>query len=91
MRTKRSSQARAHGVRHYLEHMKLEAAGRYREALVPANNAVELGKRVFGEQHETFAALLNNLAEFYRVMGAYAKVELLYKHALAIDDKLGKD
>ena len=68
--------------------MALHAQGKYAESELFARKALELGKVEFGPNHQTYATLLNNLAELYRARGRYAEAEPLLKRALAIKEKV---
>ena len=46
--------------------------------------ALEIRKKVLGDQHPDTATSLNNLAALYQSMGDYAKAEPLYRQALEI-------
>jgi len=61
--------------------------GRYTDAVPLAQQAVEIRKRVLGEDHPDYAASLNVLAELYASQGRYAEAEPLYKRSLAIREK----
>ncbi len=56
----------------------------YEEAELLYQQALQIGKRVFGEGHPFVAGLLSNLASLYRKRGKYEKVELLLQRALQI-------
>jgi CHAT domain-containing protein len=61
--------------------------GRYREALVPAEQALAIRKKILGETHPDTAANLNFVAVLYEDLHADAKVEPLYQQALQIRKK----
>ncbi|MCH8829769.1 MAG: tetratricopeptide repeat protein [Planctomycetes bacterium] len=61
--------------------------GRYREAAQLGRKALDLRKKVLGENHPDYATSLNNLALLYQSMGDYAKALPLYRQALAIRKK----
>ncbi|MEH2162514.1 MAG: tetratricopeptide repeat protein, partial [Nostoc sp.] len=54
--------------------------------------ALELRKRLLGDNHPDVAASLNNLAELYFFTGRYSEAEPLYLQAFAIcEQTLGVD
>ena len=66
-------------------------AGKAREALGLAREALTIRKDVQGEKHPHYAVSLNNLAGSYHGQGNYAKAEPLYRQALEIyKDVLGE-
>jgi tetratricopeptide (TPR) repeat protein len=58
--------------------------GRYDEAEPLYKQALELRKRLLGENHPSTASSYNNLASLYNAMGRYEEAEPLYEQALAI-------
>ncbi|MBD2526353.1 tetratricopeptide repeat protein [Nostoc sp. FACHB-133] len=64
------------------------ATGQYSEAEPLYKQALELRKRLLGENHPSFATSLNNLAGLYKSTGQYAKAELLYQQALELRKRL---
>ncbi|WP_392530520.1 tetratricopeptide repeat protein [Nostoc sp. C117] len=64
------------------------ATGRYREAEPLYQEALQLRKRLLGENHPSFATSLNNLAGLYKSTGQYTKAELLYQQALEMRKQL---
>jgi tetratricopeptide (TPR) repeat protein len=60
------------------------ATGRYSEAEPLYKQALELTKRLLGDNHPSFATSLNNLAGLYKSTGQYTKAELLYQQALEL-------
>src|SRR5438093_1240484 len=58
--------------------MQLHQQGRFKDAIIPAQEEVDLRKRVWGENHRDYAASLNNLARVYEDMGDYAQALPLY-------------
>ncbi len=69
----------------------LYRAGKYGEALRPAQRALAVRKGVLGERHPDYAASLNNLAELLEAQGNYAAARPLFERALAIHkDILGE-
>lgn len=71
----------------YQEYRKLEAQGRYREAIPYAEDLVRVGKEAFGEAHPHVGLFLSNLAGLYLVIGDFGKAEAFYKDSLAIREK----
>jgi tetratricopeptide (TPR) repeat protein len=49
--------------------------------------ALELRKRLLGEEHPSVATTLNNLAYLYDSQGRYAQAEPLYLQALEIAER----
>jgi tetratricopeptide (TPR) repeat protein len=49
--------------------------------------ALELRKRLLGEEHPDVALSLNNLALLYKSQGHYAEAEPLYMQALEITER----
>ncbi len=70
---------------------ELYRAGQYDRAVTVAQAALEAAEKNAGPDHPDVATSLNNLAELYRVQGAYAKAEPLYKRSLAIWENAGPD
>jgi len=62
----------------------LEERAQYREAEQLLRRATALCEQVFGAEHPTTAASLNNLANLYREQGRYEQVEPLSVRALDI-------
>jgi len=62
----------------------LEERAQYREAEQLLQHATALCEQVFGAEHPTTAASLNNLANLYREQGKYEQVEPLAVRALDI-------
>ena len=76
----------------YERYSDLYVEGRYEEALPFAEEALRLGEREFGPDHEKTAALLGSLAEVNRALGRYADAVAYAERALAIREKaLGAD
>jgi len=71
--------------------IELLGSGQCMEALPLALSAIEIRKRLIGEQHRDYASSLNNLAALYESMGDYARAEPQFLQAKAIEEKvLGK-
>ncbi len=68
--------------------IRLYRQGKAARALVPARQAAEIRKRLQGQGHPDYSVSLNNLAEFYRVLGDYPKAEPLFVQARKIDKKV---
>uniref|UniRef100_Q024L1 Tetratricopeptide TPR_2 repeat protein n=1 Tax=Solibacter usitatus (strain Ellin6076) TaxID=234267 RepID=Q024L1_SOLUE len=66
----------------------LQESGRYAEAEPLAKEALEIRKRVLGEEHPDTIRSQNNLAGLYQRMGRYAEAEPLYRNALATRERL---
>jgi tetratricopeptide (TPR) repeat protein len=60
---------------------KLYKQGRHKEALLPAQQALAIHRRILSETHPDYAQSLNNLAALYRAMGDYPKALPLYEQA----------
>ncbi|MCV3215450.1 tetratricopeptide repeat protein [Plectonema radiosum NIES-515] len=72
--------------------IELYNAGKYNEAIAPAERAIEISEKVLGKEHPDVATTLNNLAELYKAQGRYQKAEPLHLRSLAIYEKmLGKE
>jgi tetratricopeptide (TPR) repeat protein len=64
--------------------------GQYEQGIHLAQQACNLAKVYFGKEHPDYGAILNILAELYRVMGCFNEAEPLYLQALEITGaKLG--
>jgi CHAT domain-containing protein/Tfp pilus assembly protein PilF len=70
------------------EFVLLFRAGKYDDALANAERALEIRKKILGEDDYNVASSLNRLAICYSVKADYAKVEPLYRRALAIFEKV---
>jgi CHAT domain-containing protein/Tfp pilus assembly protein PilF len=70
------------------EFVLLFRAGKYDDALANAERALEIRKKILGEDDYNVASSLNRLAICYSVKADYAKVEPLYRRALAIFGKV---
>ncbi|MEA5601845.1 tetratricopeptide repeat protein [Nostoc sp. UHCC 0252] len=64
------------------------ATGNYSEAEPLYKQALELRKRLLGDNHPSFATSLNNLAGLYKTTGQYSKAEILYQQALELRKRL---
>jgi len=62
--------------------------GKYQEAILVAERAVEVAKRVRGQEHPETADALNNLGIIFKNTKDYAKAERLYQEALQIRQKV---
>lgn len=67
---------------------ELYAQGRHKDAIPLAQRTLAIREKMLGPEHPQTAQNLNNLAELYRVTGAYAPAEPLFKRALAINEKV---
>ena len=68
------------------EQLRLE--WKYQEALEPMLKALEIQKRVLGENHPDYAGSLHNLANLYKHQAECAKAEPLYRQALEITKRV---
>lgn len=66
---------------------ELYRQGRYKEALFPAEEALELALREFGDEHPNTAVSLNYLGGLYDELSDYKKAERAYRKALAIREQ----
>src|SRR5438045_363983 len=57
------------------EALKLQQMGKVKEAIPLYEKALRLAREVYGENHESSAAILNNLANLYQAQGRYAEAE----------------
>lgn len=72
--------------------MALVKAGKYADAVSPAEELVMLVTQEFGESDVHTAAMLNNLGLLYCKMGKYSKAEPVLKRAMAIHERAcGRD
>jgi len=72
--------------------MQLYAGGRFAEAIVVAEQAVDLGTSEFGVDHPSTAALVANLADLHTELGHWPDAEMLYRRVATIRTKtLGED
>jgi tetratricopeptide (TPR) repeat protein len=58
--------------------------GDYTKAEPIYQQALEIYRKVLGENHPDYAASLNSLASLYSDMGDYTKAESIYQQALEI-------
>ncbi|CCI34922.1 Kinesin light chain (fragment) [Microcystis aeruginosa PCC 9701] len=69
-----------------------ESQGRYTEAEPLYLEALDLRKRLLGDNHPSVATSLNNLAELYNSQGRYTEAEPLYLEAINIfRERLGEN
>jgi CHAT domain-containing protein/Flp pilus assembly protein TadD len=66
---------------------KLYQQGRYSEAILLAQRALNIREKSLGPIHPDVATALNNLALVYEKQGQHADAEPLYKRSLAIYEK----
>jgi CHAT domain-containing protein/tetratricopeptide (TPR) repeat protein len=66
---------------------ELNGAGRFGDALAPAQRSAQLRERVLGSRSPALATSLNRLAELHLRLGAYGEAEPLLVRALEIDEK----
>jgi len=71
----------------YMKGAELRGAGKYDEALLSYERAVEISERVLEPGHPDVAVPINGLAILYYYEGDYAKAESLHQRALAIREK----
>ena len=67
---------------------QLFSAGQFRDALPHALRALAIREKALGATHPSTAISLSNLAELYRLLGAYSQAEPLYLRALTIVEKV---
>lgn len=65
----------------------LQTLGNFDQAMALSKRALEIKKRVLGDQHVEFAEGLNNLAVLHHDRGAYDEAERLYSKARAVLEK----
>src|SRR6266513_2267352 len=63
------------------QYSKLYQSGKFNEAIPVGEKIVELREKSLGPDHPGTGAALNNLAELYRTMGAFAKAAPFYDRA----------
>ncbi|HEU4389880.1 MAG TPA: tetratricopeptide repeat protein, partial [Blastocatellia bacterium] len=74
------------------ESLALRRAGKYAEALVPGQRALEILERVKGPDDADVGSALANLGEAYRLKGDYNNAEVFHLRALEVRQKaLGPD
>jgi tetratricopeptide (TPR) repeat protein len=66
---------------------ELDHAGKYRDAIPPAEERLKLVESAVGSDHPDTAASCNTLGELYRKNGDYTKAEPLDQRALKIREK----
>ncbi|WP_366146306.1 CHAT domain-containing tetratricopeptide repeat protein [Crocosphaera sp.] len=62
--------------------------GKYEEAILIAEQALQVAIGLYGDEDNNVATSLNNLALLYQYQGRYTEAEPLYKDALALTKKL---
>lgn len=67
--------------------LTLKAQGRYADAETLCKQALEIGRKIFGEGHPNFATQLNNLANVLQAQRRYPEAETLLKQTLEIARK----
>ncbi len=67
---------------------ELYAAGKYAEAVPYAERALEIRRKVLGEEHPDVAISMDNLAVLHKNLGRYSEAEPLYKRSLEIGKKV---
>ena len=67
--------------------VKYFQAGRYPEAIAPAEELLSKMERFFGPDKNETAVVMGLLAELYRAVGEYGKAEPLLKKALDVKEK----
>ena len=68
---------------------RLSSQGRFSEALVASEKALEIGEAAFGSEDKNTGVLLKNLGIRHHAMGQYAKAEPLFIRAVTIAEKSG--
>jgi tetratricopeptide (TPR) repeat protein len=71
-----------------VEYVTYKSQGRYAEAQPLYLQALELWKRLLGEEHPAVTTSLNNLAGLYKSQGRYAEAQPLYLQALELRKRL---
>ena len=64
--------------------MTLEDAGKYDQALVPAEKALDLGQKTWGPENFYTGYLLSHLASLKRTKGQYPEAEAMYRRVLDV-------
>jgi tetratricopeptide (TPR) repeat protein len=70
--------------------VQLYQQGHYNQAVIDAENALELAKQIWGQEHTKVATSLNNLAELYSAQGRYAEAEPICQQAVEMRQRLLK-
>jgi tetratricopeptide (TPR) repeat protein len=68
--------------------VQLYQQGDYNQAIIIAEQALELARHMLGTEHPDVAASLNNLARLYKFQGRYREAEQMYLQSLAIMKRL---
>jgi len=68
----------------WAESQRLQAEGKPREAVAPAEQVVAIERRVLGKGHEDLAVSLDHLGSLYAELGQFAEARAAYREALAI-------
>ena len=71
----------------YLKSQELSDAGRFEEALSPAQESLRILESLLGPEDPRVGATLNNLAIIYELLGEFQKTMPLYQRALKIAEK----
>jgi CHAT domain-containing protein/Tfp pilus assembly protein PilF len=66
---------------------ELYRAGKYAEAMPPAQRALAIREKALGPDHPDVATSLNSVASLYTRQGRHGDAERLYRRALAIREK----
>ena len=69
------------------EARRLYRAGKYKRAIIVAQDALKVAEDNVGPDHPAVATSLNTLALIHKAQGHYAKAEPLYKRSLSIREK----
>jgi CHAT domain-containing protein/lipopolysaccharide biosynthesis regulator YciM len=67
---------------------RLNAAGKWDEALELAKRALDIRERILGPEHAEVAESLHNLAAVYRAKSDYTNAESAFQRALSIREKV---
>ncbi|NEO31714.1 MAG: tetratricopeptide repeat protein [Symploca sp. SIO3C6] len=62
--------------------------GQYKQAVILAEELLQLARELWGDEHPDVATSLNNLAGLYKSMGRYCEAEPLYVEALGMRKRL---
>jgi CHAT domain-containing protein/Tfp pilus assembly protein PilF len=68
----------------HMESIRLRSAGKYGEAQLPAERALEIRERILGPEHPDVAVTINQLSVLHAQKGEYAKAEPLIQRAMDI-------